>query len=106
MGHFVGQTNFNQDSTSVNGILITLLSCGARIFTNVFLIIGVWFMVDSRFGAKKILRIDSPSRCRILAITLISFKKKSLVPFIFLYRVATLIAIPASFMATTNELTV
>lgn len=59
MGHFVGQTNFNQDSTSVNGILITLLSCGARIFTNVFLIIGVWFMVDSRFGAKKILKLWS-----------------------------------------------
>lgn len=57
MGHFVGQTNFNQDSSSVNGILITLLSCGARIFTNVFLIIGVWFMVDSRFGAKKILKL-------------------------------------------------
>lgn len=54
MGHFRHQADFNDLSLSVNSILISILGSGSRIAVNVFLIIGVWFMVDAKFSGRRI----------------------------------------------------
>lgn len=55
MGHFLGQTSFNHGLLTGNDFILTVLSSGSRIAVNIFLIIAVWFMVDSKFRAKRIL---------------------------------------------------
>lgn len=57
MGHFVSQTCFNQYINNLNSYLIALLSLGARIATNLFLIISVWYMPSQKFNSSKIARI-------------------------------------------------
>lgn len=69
MGHFVDQSNFNLYDESVNSMIISFLSMGACIGTNLFLIIGVWFMVDQLFMAKKVIKLYSQLLFTTVVIT-------------------------------------
>ena len=55
-GHLLSQTSL-VDVTGTNLILASLLGSGVRIGVNVFLILGVWFMVDAKFKAERIVRL-------------------------------------------------
>ena len=57
MGHFVDQTSFLAFDFNVNSICIAMLGYGARIATNIFLIISVWFLCDSNFNAKRAIKL-------------------------------------------------
>ena len=59
MGHFKLQGAFYIPSLSVNSFLITVLGSGSRIAVNIFLMIGVWFMVDADFSGKRIVALWS-----------------------------------------------
>lgn len=55
-GHLLSQSSL----TGVEGpnhILAMLLGSGVRIGVNVFLLLGVWFMVDAKFKAERIVRL-------------------------------------------------
>lgn len=56
-GHFVAQSGEIEYTLCVNDFLLTLLSSGARIAVNVFLLIGAWYMVDAKFNAARILKM-------------------------------------------------
>lgn len=56
MGHFVGQSGFLTYELTINNLAIAILSSGARIATNIFLIICVWYLCDSKFNAGKALK--------------------------------------------------
>ena len=58
MGHLVDQTSFLSKEMTLDNAFITFEGMGARIATNIFLIISVWFLVDDVVGASKaVLRI-------------------------------------------------
>lgn len=59
MFHFNVQSEFNNYSFSVNSILISLLGFGGAICVNIFLIIGTWFMIDSHFDGKRVIKLWS-----------------------------------------------
>lgn len=56
-GHFVGQSGDITFNNSVNDFLLIFISSGSRIAVNVFLLVGVWFMVDTKFSSKRILKL-------------------------------------------------
>ena len=55
-GHLLSQTEL-LNVTGTNFILASLFGSGVRIGVNVFLILGVWFMVDAKFKAERIVRL-------------------------------------------------
>lgn len=55
-GHLLSQTSL-ANVTGTNHVLASLLGSGVRIGVNVFLILGVWFMVDAKFKAERIVRL-------------------------------------------------
>ena len=55
-GHLLSQTEL-LNVTGTNYMLASLLGSGVRIGVNVFLILGVWFMVDAKFKAERIVRL-------------------------------------------------
>ena len=55
-GHLLSQSRLT-DAEGTNRILAMLLGSGVRIGVNVFLLLGVWFMVDARFKAERIVRL-------------------------------------------------
>ena len=55
-GHLLSQSSL-ANVTGTNHILAMLLGSGVRIGVNVFLILGVWFMVDAKFKVERIVRI-------------------------------------------------
>ena len=55
-GHLLSQSNL-ADVTGTNHALALLLGSGVRIGVNIFLILGVWFMVDAKFKAERIVRL-------------------------------------------------
>ena len=55
-GHLLSQSNL-ADVTGTNHVLALLLGSGVRIGVNIFLILGVWFMVDAKFKAERIVRL-------------------------------------------------
>ena len=57
MGHFVDQTSFLTYDFTASGLLIAFLAYGARIATNVFLIVSVWFLYEKDFDAKRVIRM-------------------------------------------------
>ena len=58
IGHFMGQGSyFSYVCGGVNLYLGMLLGSASRIFVNVFLFIGIWFMVDSKFSGRRILKL-------------------------------------------------
>lgn len=54
-GHFIGQTGFLDNSLTLNNILLAIFGSGARIATNIFLLIAVWFLVDKEYNPKRVL---------------------------------------------------
>lgn len=55
-GHLLSQSSL-AGVEGTNHILAMLLGSGVRIGVNVFLLLGVWFMVDARFKAERIVRL-------------------------------------------------
>ena len=55
-GHLLSQSSL-ADVEGTNHILAMLLGSGVRIGVNVFLLLGVWFMVDAKFKAERIVRL-------------------------------------------------
>lgn len=55
-GHLLSQSGLTA-VTGTNLVLASLLGSGVRIGVNVFLILGVWFMVDATFKAERIVRL-------------------------------------------------
>ena len=55
-GHLLSQSGLTA-VTGANLVLATLLGSGVRIGVNVFLILGVWFMVDAKFRPERIVRL-------------------------------------------------
>lgn len=53
-GHFYGQTLGHH---AKGDIPILIFSSGSRVAVNLFLMIGVWFMVDKKFEARRIFKI-------------------------------------------------
>lgn len=53
-GHFYGQS---QGYHKAGNFPVLLFSSGARVAVNLFLMIGVWFMVDKKFKAERIFKI-------------------------------------------------
>lgn len=59
IGHFVGQSGILKiyNINNFNIIFLNIISNGLRIATNIFLMIGTYFMVDSKYKSKNILKI-------------------------------------------------
>ena len=58
MGHFIGQSGaFTVGLSKTNLLYACFAGFGLRMAVNVFLIIGSWFLVDSRFSGKKVLKL-------------------------------------------------
>ena len=57
IGHLCGQSAIAGTSVEANRIVALLLGGGGRIAVNVFLLLGAWFMVDSRFRPERIVRL-------------------------------------------------
>lgn len=58
IGHFMAQGNyFSYDGGVISRCLALFLGNASRIFVNVFLFIGIWFMVDSKFSSKRIIKL-------------------------------------------------
>ena len=55
-GHLISQSAL-ANVTGTNRILASLLGSGVRIGVNVFLLLGVWFLVDAKFKAERIVRL-------------------------------------------------
>ena len=55
-GHLLTQSDL-ASVTGPNRIIAALLGSGVRIGVNVFLVLGVWFMVDARFKVERIVRL-------------------------------------------------
>ena len=55
-GHLLSQSTL-AGVEGTNHILAMLLGSGVRIGVNVFLLLGVWFMVDAKFKAERIVRL-------------------------------------------------
>ena len=56
-GHFISQAGNIDYSFCVNDYILVFLGSASRLAVNVFLIVGVWFMVDSKFSADRILKL-------------------------------------------------
>lgn len=57
MGHMAGQGLDLSEFSVWQKIIATFLCSGLRIAVSFFLMIGLWFMVDSRFSAKRVLKL-------------------------------------------------
>lgn len=55
-GHITGETNIFRGCV-VNKLCLALMSSGARIAVSTFVMIGAWFLIDSRFRFERIARI-------------------------------------------------
>lgn len=53
MEHFITQSTLIETTIGSHRILNTFLGSGARICVNVFVLIGAWFMVDSKFRPER-----------------------------------------------------
>lgn len=56
-GHFISQSGNISYSFCLNDFILVFLGSGSRIAVNVFLIVGIWYMVDSKFSAERILKL-------------------------------------------------
>lgn len=71
IGHFCSQSAIAGSSVQANRILALLLGGGNRIAVNLFLVLGTWFMVDSRFRPERILRIYLQLVLCVIPLTLV-----------------------------------
>ena len=56
-GHFIAQSGNILYAFCLNDYFLVFLGSAARIAVNIFLIIGVWFMVDSNFSVDRIIKL-------------------------------------------------
>lgn len=56
-GHFLGQTEAMDVLNGVNKIVAAFTGDGSRIAVNIFLMLGIYFMVDSKFKATRVLKL-------------------------------------------------
>lgn len=56
-GHFIEQSGLTINETSINNFLLVLIGSGSRIAVNIFLLIGIWFMIDSDFKSFKVFKL-------------------------------------------------
>lgn len=83
MGHFISQTNSFENHKGVYRFFTYLFGSGARIAVNIFLIIGVWFLVDSKFSAKRIMKLYAQLWFYVFPLSIISFFIKPEIGFDF-----------------------
>lgn len=57
MGHFWGQSGYDEMATGISYIVGQFLGCGSRVAVNLFLFLGIWFMVESQIRAKRLLNL-------------------------------------------------
>lgn len=56
-GHYMSYSGLIETTTGVNQVFAFLLGSGARISVSVFLIIGIWYMVDQQFRAERVIKL-------------------------------------------------
>lgn len=56
-GHFINQSGLKINSDGVDLYVLTYLGSASRIAVNMFIMLGVWFMVEAQFKAKRILKL-------------------------------------------------
>ena len=56
-GHFISQSGNMEYSFCINDYILVFLGSASRIAVNIFLIIGVWYMINSKFSADRILKL-------------------------------------------------
>ncbi len=71
MGHFYGQGIGFVEVNNFSEIVIVFLSSGSRIAVGLFLMIGVWFMVDQEFKPCRVLNLYSTLWFYTVSITLV-----------------------------------
>lgn len=71
-GHFIGQSGLHITGETPNAFVLLLMGSGARIATNVFLLVGVWFMLEAKFSAERILKMYGQVIFYCWPLTLIS----------------------------------
>ena len=57
IGHFMNQGDYYSYAGGANKCLGFFAGSASRIFVNVFLFIGIWFMVDSKFAARRLVKL-------------------------------------------------
>lgn len=57
LGHFIGQSGCYDILSGTNLLIATFLGSAHRIAVSVFLIMGIWFMVDAKFKASRVLNL-------------------------------------------------
>lgn len=72
MGHFVQQGNDIVLKLSVNDYILCLISSGSRIATNIFLIIGVYYLIEKKFNSKRITKLYGSMVFYTFSLTMIS----------------------------------
>lgn len=56
-GHYCGQSGFLQYASNGEYWFASFFGSGARIAVNMFLLLGVWFMVDAKFRARRVIKL-------------------------------------------------
>lgn len=72
-GHFFEQSGYTNGAVGTDLWLANIMGSGSRIAVNLFLILGVWFMVDAKFRAKRILKFYGQVWGYTFALTVIVF---------------------------------
>lgn len=57
LGHFIGQSGCYDILSGTNLLIATFLGSASRIAVSVFLTMGIWFMLDSKFKASRVLNL-------------------------------------------------
>jgi len=72
IAHLVNQSGYELASGIGDSYFLLLISNGQNIANNIFIIVGAWFMLDSRFKASRLLRLYGVDIFYCWALTLIS----------------------------------
>ena len=70
-GHFIGQSEVLNHVNSINEFYLRIIGRAARIASNIFLLIGTWFMVDSKYKSSRIWKLYGEVALYTISITLI-----------------------------------
>jgi len=71
-GHFISQSGGGQKTTGINLFFSTVFGSASRVSVNLFLMIGVWFMVDAKFKAERVLKLYGETWIYSVVFTLIA----------------------------------
>lgn len=56
-GHYLSYSGLIETVTGVNQVFAYLIGSGARIAVSLFLMIGIWYMIDREFSARRLLKL-------------------------------------------------